>query len=161
VPYEQREDVAILDLQGTDRGHVGQIADATLADGRVQAMLQQARSEGSSHFLIYILGRANGQHFLRDRFAETRPKEEWQGRSTPAYSVTTNLAAIPPKDFRMIICYGVRTAPFNSLAHLMDRDLKPIPLVMLGLDLRDMRVLGYVELQKKYDPRKGSRMPLV
>ncbi len=161
VPYEQKGDVAVLDLQGVDRANVQPIMNSTLADPRVQALMQQARTEGSNHFLIYVLGRMNGQHFLRDRFAETRPKEDWTGKATSAYSVNTNLAAIPTQDFRMIICYGIKTAPFHSLADLMNRDLKPVPLVMLGLDLRDMKIVGYVELQKKYDPRRGSRMPLV
>jgi hypothetical protein len=82
-------------------------------------------------------------------------------KATPAYDVTQDLSAIPLNDFRMIICYGAQTAPFHSLDKLMNRYLRPVPLVMLALDLRDMKVQGYVELQKKYDPRKGSRMPLV
>jgi hypothetical protein len=161
VPYEQRGDVAILALQGADRGNIRSIADIILADPRVQAVLQHARPEGSNQFLIYILARGNGHHFLRDHFAETRPRERWTGKSTPAYWVGADLAAIPREDFRMVLCYGIRTTPFHSLAELLERDVRPIPLVMLGVDLRNMKVLGYVDLQKKYDPRKGSRMPLV
>lgn len=164
LPHILHGDTLAIALKNSDRMRIADLLTLAKKDVRVTQKIAQARAEGLNTFLVYLLpADPSGVHFFKDHFSNTRSKEEWTGRRTPAYDVEPGIESIPRDELRMLLFWGTSTPVAQTAQGLLDRYMRPQPLLILGIDLRSRKTVGVVELrelEESLDPYRGSRMPL-
>lgn len=164
MPHRFGNDVLTIALRNSDRNRLGEVTALALTDVRVRAAVATARQAGVRTLLVYVVPTdGTGAHFFYDNFAATRPREPWSGAPTASYDMDAALARVPRDLLRTVVVWGTTGAPARTAQELLDRVLRPMPLVAVGIDVGSREVLGVVALQRlrpTEDLFRGSRMPL-